>query len=374
MAKENQKKIIALMERGSNLIIHEEKLISLVCMSYCVALDDPKSARILKYDFDNEGTGFYRYSFDTSDGISKQETGELVNAGRKDESVKVSGSFSYPGPDGIMYEVRYTADDQGFHPEGDHIMVPPFVPWIHHHHEHDHDDFGSSGVATEIPKYTSGYRLLDSRTSSRLTTEYLPSSTSDPITAQPVHDNSIEDLILSTPRPPQPDLIFHSAPAENTRFSNFPKFTTPIEGNNIDDIPSSTSEPLKIDLFFHSTPEDTTENIPASSSPEPIISEADNSSSSIKPSQYSSQSISYGSTDYVPQSTTHKSLVSLLTEKNNIDDTPLSTPETDPISHSTPKTPGGYFIPRITANGLSSSEIERRSELSSNGHSIESSN
>lgn len=36
--------------------------------------------------------------------------------------MKVTGFFSYIGSDGVNYEVRYTADENGFRPEGKHIF------------------------------------------------------------------------------------------------------------------------------------------------------------------------------------------------------------------------------------------------------------
>lgn len=118
--------------------------------------------------------------------------------------MKVNGSFRYLGPDGLFYEVRYTADDQGFHPEGDHFKVPPYVPWIHRHGHHaegdsntptytnNRDTFNTIGSTPTpstplIPKYTSvetkenlystAYPPLYSEfrsTTSKPTTMYLP--------------------------------------------------------------------------------------------------------------------------------------------------------------------------------------------------------
>lgn len=73
--------------------------------------------------------------FSSSDGISREEEGQFPNPDPAHQGAFVKGSYSYTGDDGVVYTVHYTADDNGFHPEGDHIKVPPFVPWLHHHHE-----------------------------------------------------------------------------------------------------------------------------------------------------------------------------------------------------------------------------------------------
>lgn len=44
------------------------------------------------------------------------------------ESEAVSGSFSYTGPDGVQYSITYTADEEGFHPQGAHLPTPPPIP------------------------------------------------------------------------------------------------------------------------------------------------------------------------------------------------------------------------------------------------------
>ncbi|XP_072393418.1 uncharacterized protein [Diabrotica undecimpunctata] len=134
-------------------------------------LDDSKNARILKFDYDDSGKGPYRFGYETSNGISREESSEVHYPGTKHEFLKVTGMFAYPGPDGVMYEVRYTADDQGFHPEGDHIKVPPFVPWVHHHSEDgsENNDIPDSGTGEQVINFV--------QTTARPSTEYLPSST-----------------------------------------------------------------------------------------------------------------------------------------------------------------------------------------------------
>lgn len=37
----------------------------------------------------------------------------------------MQGSYSYTGPDGIVYTITYIADENGFRAEGAHIPTPP---------------------------------------------------------------------------------------------------------------------------------------------------------------------------------------------------------------------------------------------------------
>ncbi|XP_067203064.1 pupal cuticle protein 20 isoform X2 [Linepithema humile] len=84
---------------------------------------DSQEIPILAYNNENPGDGNYQFSYETGNGISVQETGH-----QQGESESVSGSFSYTGPDGVQYSVRYTADENGFHPEGAHLPTPPPIP------------------------------------------------------------------------------------------------------------------------------------------------------------------------------------------------------------------------------------------------------
>ncbi|GLV31157.1 Cuticular protein 47Ef [Carabus blaptoides fortunei] len=85
---------------------------------------------ILKFNNENNGDGGYRYEYETANGIQAQEAGQLKNAGSDYASNDVQGSYSYTGPDGVTYTVHYTADENGFHPQGDHLPTPPPVPEV----------------------------------------------------------------------------------------------------------------------------------------------------------------------------------------------------------------------------------------------------
>lgn len=67
---------------------------------------------------------FFFKSFETSDGISRQEEGHLIDQGTDNEGISVRGSYSYIGDDNKIYTVNYIADRNGFQPQGDHLPIP----------------------------------------------------------------------------------------------------------------------------------------------------------------------------------------------------------------------------------------------------------
>ncbi|XP_060651613.1 uncharacterized protein LOC132788298 [Drosophila nasuta] len=82
-------------------------------------------ATVVRNDFDNIGTDGYKYGYETSNGISAQQEGQVVNAGAENESISVRGQFQFTGNDGVVYSVSYVADENGFQPQGAHLPVAP---------------------------------------------------------------------------------------------------------------------------------------------------------------------------------------------------------------------------------------------------------
>ncbi|XP_066156875.1 endocuticle structural glycoprotein SgAbd-2-like [Euwallacea fornicatus] len=78
---------------------------------------------ILKFNADNNGDGRYRYNYETANSISAEEQGEARGDGSK-----VYGSYSYISPEGERISITYTADENGFVPQGSHIPTPPPIP------------------------------------------------------------------------------------------------------------------------------------------------------------------------------------------------------------------------------------------------------
>ncbi|XP_034952701.1 flexible cuticle protein 12-like [Chelonus insularis] len=73
---------------------------------------------------DNIGVGDYSYSYQLNDGQSVEQSAQLRSAAGVESQAYyvVSGSFSYVDPvTNQSYKVTYTADENGFHPVGDHL-------------------------------------------------------------------------------------------------------------------------------------------------------------------------------------------------------------------------------------------------------------
>lgn len=61
------------------------------------------------------------YSYETSDGVSRQEEAELKDIGAENKALSVRGSVTWVAPDGQTYTLNYVADENGYQPEGDFL-------------------------------------------------------------------------------------------------------------------------------------------------------------------------------------------------------------------------------------------------------------
>ncbi|XP_043238895.1 cuticle protein CP14.6-like isoform X1 [Amphibalanus amphitrite] len=75
---------------------------------------------ILRQNIDHNDDQSYQHSFESENGISVSESGQPED----DDSYSVSGQFSYTAPDGVTYTVLYSAGEQGFQAQGDHLPTP----------------------------------------------------------------------------------------------------------------------------------------------------------------------------------------------------------------------------------------------------------
>jgi len=79
---------------------------------------------ILRYDNDNQGEQGYQWAYESGDGTAAQERGFLKDP----DSPSAQGSFNFVAPDGQQFSIQYTADENGFLPQGAHIPTPPPIP------------------------------------------------------------------------------------------------------------------------------------------------------------------------------------------------------------------------------------------------------
>ncbi|XP_037928792.1 pupal cuticle protein Edg-78E-like [Teleopsis dalmanni] len=82
------------------------------------AYDAAAETRSFKSDLKEDGS--YTYQYDTSNGIAAQESGV--------GGYYASGSSAYYSPEGQLIQLTYTADENGFHPSGEHLPTPPPIP------------------------------------------------------------------------------------------------------------------------------------------------------------------------------------------------------------------------------------------------------
>ncbi|XP_054732669.1 pupal cuticle protein Edg-78E-like [Anastrepha obliqua] len=90
-----------------------------IVMVQAVQLGDPDALITLYRVAPTDELGIYRYAYKTSNGIAVQAAGSAL---------ETIGIFSYVSPEGIPIEVRYIADELGFHAVGRHLPRPPPIP------------------------------------------------------------------------------------------------------------------------------------------------------------------------------------------------------------------------------------------------------
>ncbi|CAG9127119.1 hypothetical protein JYU34_016434 [Plutella xylostella] len=90
---------------------------------------DKEPVKILRSNFEAQPDGAYVYGFESEDGITREETGELKEALDEDNKphtvVVVRGSYTYLDSEGQPQTITYYADETGFHAEGAAIPKAP---------------------------------------------------------------------------------------------------------------------------------------------------------------------------------------------------------------------------------------------------------
>ncbi|KAJ4449555.1 hypothetical protein ANN_00957 [Periplaneta americana] len=67
--------------------------------------------------------------YETANEIQAQEEGYVKNLGNPEQETQVAqGGYAYTAPDGTRISITYTADENGFVPQGSHLPTPPPIP------------------------------------------------------------------------------------------------------------------------------------------------------------------------------------------------------------------------------------------------------
>ncbi|KAK7078327.1 hypothetical protein SK128_001382 [Halocaridina rubra] len=89
------------------------------------AEEEREVVAILKDDRNHEEDGTHSFDFEAANGIKFSQAG--TPEGEDDAVIKV-GQYSYIAPDGTEVEVKFVADENGFHPHSDLLPVAPAFP------------------------------------------------------------------------------------------------------------------------------------------------------------------------------------------------------------------------------------------------------
>ncbi|XP_046592355.1 endocuticle structural glycoprotein SgAbd-1-like [Neodiprion virginianus] len=92
------------------------------------AVDPKEPIAIISQESEVNPDGTFVNKYETANGISVSEESSLKTLEEGEVVQVVKGSISYPSPDGTIIETIYTADENGFHPSGDHLPVAPETP------------------------------------------------------------------------------------------------------------------------------------------------------------------------------------------------------------------------------------------------------
>ncbi|XP_057665999.1 larval cuticle protein LCP-17-like [Diorhabda carinulata] len=79
---------------------------------------------IVRQTFDISPDGTYNYAFQTENEIYVEEEG-YING---ENNLVKKGQYQYTAPSGEIIRTIYTADEDGFHPQGSHLPTAPPQP------------------------------------------------------------------------------------------------------------------------------------------------------------------------------------------------------------------------------------------------------
>ncbi|KAJ8732071.1 hypothetical protein PYW08_014801 [Mythimna loreyi] len=100
---------------------------ALISLAASAVIPEDAQAQIISYQNENDGSGNYDFSFETSNGLKRKEIGRVINPGAENQYLDVEGSFSYTDAEGKLVEVFYRADQNGYHIQEKPPVITPIA-------------------------------------------------------------------------------------------------------------------------------------------------------------------------------------------------------------------------------------------------------
>lgn len=100
------------------------KMLVIFAVVIAAALASDLDTVVLKSE-SQVNTDGYSFEYETSDGVSRQESAQLKNVGTEQEALTVRGAIQWTAPNGEQFTLRYVADENGYQPEAAHLPVAP---------------------------------------------------------------------------------------------------------------------------------------------------------------------------------------------------------------------------------------------------------
>lgn len=91
-------------------------MFAVAAIALATAQLDESQAVIVRFENLVDQNGNYEYAYETSNGITEEVEGQGAKYAK--------GFFQYTSPEGLPVHVSYTADENGFQPEGDVLPQP----------------------------------------------------------------------------------------------------------------------------------------------------------------------------------------------------------------------------------------------------------
>ncbi|XP_015124275.1 larval cuticle protein LCP-17 [Diachasma alloeum] len=105
------------------------KFLVILLAVLAVAFAQQETIAIIRQSQDVSPDGSYNYNYETANGIKASEEGHPGPVNEEGApAVVAQGQFEYSAPDGTPIAVTYTANENGFQPQGAHLPVAPPVP------------------------------------------------------------------------------------------------------------------------------------------------------------------------------------------------------------------------------------------------------